>query len=89
VGTLILPTSGLVYVDANPIIYSIEKHPVFEPLLQPLWQAARARTLEVISSDLALLEVLVGPFKSGDAALEKAYERLFLVRTCACSPSLT
>lgn len=77
-GTLILPQSGLVYVDANPIIYSVEKHPVFGPLLQPLWQAAQARTIEVVSSDLVLMEVLVGPLKSGDTALEKAYERALL-----------
>ncbi len=39
-GTLVLPRSGQVYLDANPIIYSVEKHPVFGPLLRPLWQAA-------------------------------------------------
>jgi len=29
VGSLILPASGLVYLDANAVIYSVEKHPVF------------------------------------------------------------
>ncbi len=77
-GTLILPASGLVYLDANPIIYSVEKHPVFGPLLQPLWQAARAKTIEVVSSDLVLMETLIGPLKSGDTALEKAYEQALL-----------
>ncbi len=32
-GTLILPASGLVYLDANPLIYTVEKHPVYGPLL--------------------------------------------------------
>lgn len=77
-GTLTIPASGLVYLDANPIIYSVEKHPVFGPLLQPLWQAAQARTIEVVSSDLVLMEVLVGPLKSRDTALEKAYEQALL-----------
>jgi len=31
VGTLSLPASGLVYVDANPIIYTVESHPVYGP----------------------------------------------------------
>jgi predicted nucleic acid-binding protein len=75
VGTLTLPSSGLVYLDANPIIYSVEKHPVFGPLLQPLWHAAQAKSIDVISSDLVLMEVLIGPLKSGDAALERAYEQ--------------
>src|SRR2546423_11690240 len=34
VGTLILPASGQVYLDANPIIDSVEKYPAFDPLLQ-------------------------------------------------------
>ena len=42
-GALSLPASGLVYLDTNPIIYSVEKHPVYWPLLQPLWQAAKAK----------------------------------------------
>jgi hypothetical protein len=78
VGTLILPASGQVYLDANPIIYSVEKHPAFGPLLQPLWRAAQAKTIEVVSSDLVLLETLVGPLKTGNAALEKTYEQALL-----------
>jgi len=78
VGALSLPASGLVYLDANPIIYTVEKHPVYGPLLQPLWHAAQAGTIEVVSSELALMEVLVGPLKSGNTALERAYEQALL-----------
>ena len=42
-GTLTLPASGLVYLDANSVIYTVESHPVYGPLLQPLWQAARVK----------------------------------------------
>ena len=77
-GTLILPASGLVYVDANSVIYTVEKHPVYEPVLQPLWQAAKAKSIEVVSSDLVLMETLVGPLKSGDTTLEKAYDQALL-----------
>jgi predicted nucleic acid-binding protein len=78
VGALTLPASGLVYVDANPIIYTVEKHPIYGPLLQPLWQAARTRVIEVVSSDLALMETLIGPFKSGNTALEQSYDQALL-----------
>jgi predicted nucleic acid-binding protein len=78
VGALTLPASGLVYLDANPIIYTVEKHPVYEPLLQPLWQAVQAKTIEAVSSELALLETLVGPFKSGNTTLERQYEQALL-----------
>ena len=53
----------------------MEKHPVYGPLLQPLWYAAQSKTIEVVSSDLALMESLVGPLKSGDTAVEKAFEQ--------------
>ncbi len=76
-GSLTVPSAGLVYLDANPIIYSVEKHPVYWPLLQPLWQAAKGKTIEIISSDLVLMETLVGPLKSGDTALANSYELLF------------
>jgi predicted nucleic acid-binding protein len=75
---LTLPASGLVYIDANSLIYTVEKHPVYGPLLQPLWQAAHAKTVEVVGSDLLLMETLVGPLKSGDTALAKAYELALL-----------
>ncbi len=77
-GTLTLPPSGSVYLDANPIIYTVEKPPDYGPLLLPLWQAAQARTVEVVSSDLVLMETLAGPLKSGDTALEKNYEQALL-----------
>lgn len=77
-GTLTLPPSGSVYLDANPIIYTVEKHPDYGPLLMPLWHAAQARTIEVVSSELVLMETLVGPLKSGDSALEKTYEQALL-----------
>jgi predicted nucleic acid-binding protein len=77
-GALSLPASGLVYLDANPIIYTVEKHPLYGPLLQPLWRAVQAKTIEVVSSELALLETLVGPLKSGNTTLERDYEQALL-----------
>jgi predicted nucleic acid-binding protein len=77
VGSLTLPTSGLVYADAQTFLYSVEKHPDYAPLLRPLWQAAQAGTLEVVSSELALMETLVGPLKKGDAGLCSTYEQFF------------
>lgn len=76
-GAVTVPPAGLVYFDANSVIYSVEKHTVYWPLLQPLWLAAKGKSIEIISSDLVLMETLVGPLKTGDTALAKAYEQLF------------
>jgi hypothetical protein len=59
VGTLTIPSAGAVYFDANPIIYSVERHPVYWPLLQPVWHAAKGKTIEIVSSDLPLVETLI------------------------------
>ena len=72
-----IPAFGLIYLDANSIIYSVERHPIYWPIIEPLWLAAKGKTIEMVSSDLALMETLVGPLKSGDAGLAQAYETLF------------
>jgi len=73
---LTLPEYGVVYLDANSIIYTIEGIEPYLTALDLLWDAVQARTLTVITSDLTLLEVLVGPLKKGDQELEADYHAL-------------
>jgi predicted nucleic acid-binding protein len=77
VGSVTLPASGDVYLDANALIYSVETHPTYWPLLRPVWQAAKAGPLRLVTSELTLLEGLVAPLRRGDAWLVRAYENLF------------
>ena len=75
-GALTLPTSGLVYVDTMTVIYTVERMLPYAPSLQPLWLAAQAQSVEVVSSELTLMETLVGPLKSGDSVVEAAFEQM-------------
>jgi predicted nucleic acid-binding protein len=77
-GSLSLPPSGPVYSDAQVFIYSVEKHPIDAPLLRPLWESVARGDIEVVSSELTLLETLVGPLKKADSALEADYENFFV-----------
>lgn len=77
-GALSVPTSGIVYVDTMIVIYTVERYPAYWPLLEPLWQAAQGGTIEIVSSELTLMETLVGPLKSGDTKLENAFEQALL-----------
>src|SRR6185437_5739058 len=77
-GSLILPSSGPVHADAQIFIYSVEKHPTRAPTLRPLWEAVARGDLEVVSSELTLLETLIGPLKQGDVTLEADYENFFV-----------
>ncbi|HUE72017.1 MAG TPA: PIN domain-containing protein [Pirellulaceae bacterium] len=63
------------YVDAQAIIYSVERHPRYASLLTPLWVAQHAQQVVVISSHLALLECLVLPLRTGDASLVADFEK--------------
>ena len=75
-GSVSLPTAGIVYLDTQSVIYSVEKHPQYAPALRPLWVAAKSGSVRLVTSELTLLETLVGPLKSGDIVFAAAYERL-------------
>lgn len=75
-GSLSLPASGVVYIDTAPLIYSVEKHPEYESTLRPLWAASKSGEIQVLTSELALLETLVGPLKQGDSVLADVYTEL-------------
>ena len=78
-GSLILPVSSRVGIDTQVVIYTAEKHPDYLPLLQPLWTCEMAREIEVVASELTLMETLVGPYKSGNVILEAVYEQIMTV----------
>lgn len=38
-GKLALPSAGLVYLDTSALIYSVERHALCRPVLDPVWAA--------------------------------------------------
>lgn len=75
-GSLTLPSSGSVYVDANTVIYSVEHIAPYFVLLAPLWATMGAVSFDVVSSELTLLEVLVRPLRTGNTRLEREFRRV-------------
>lgn len=75
-GAISLPPSGVVFLDAAPVIYSVEKHADYWALMQAVWQASQAGQIRVVVSELALLETLVAPLRHADTQLVAAYEQL-------------
>ena len=72
-GQLMLPPSEYVYVDANTVIYSVEKIEPYCTILQTFWHAAQQGDFLVISSELVMLETLVKPLKESDTVLEHCF----------------
>lgn len=88
-GSLILPASGSVYLDANGFIYSVERIEPYCTVLEELWQTARTGQFEVVCSELALLETLVKPLREEDAELEMLFRELFAAREVRLIPTTT
>ena len=77
-GSLVLPVSGRVYVDTQSVIYVVEKHPLYAPLLQSLWNTVHGSAVAVITSDLTLMECLVMPLRNSDTVLHSDFENVLL-----------
>src|SRR4029450_6402766 len=75
-GSLTLPPSGPVYLDANGFIYSVERIEPYRTLLEPMWQMAQTGQFKVVSSELVILETLVKPLREGDTILENLFRAL-------------
>ncbi|MBW4495119.1 MAG: PIN domain-containing protein [Oscillatoria princeps RMCB-10] len=77
-GELMIPSSATVCADTSVIIYSVEENPDYWSLLQPLWLKFQAGEIEIVCSELALMETLVVPLRNSDSVLIDAYEQLLL-----------
>ena len=67
---------GPVGLDTVAFIYFIEEHPDYLPLLDPIFEAVDGGKLQVVTSSLTLLEVLVVPYRFGNLPLAQKYEWL-------------
>ena len=64
-----------VLVDTAPWIYLLQDHPEFAPRFEGLFAAAEEGRIELALSTITLAEVLTGPYRAGQIALAKRYER--------------
>ena len=64
------------YLDTNAIIYLTEGNPGFKASIEGLFLEIEQAGALLITSELTYTEVLVFPFRTGNAELATAYERL-------------
>jgi predicted nucleic acid-binding protein len=77
-GQLVIPSRSQVYVDTSVVIYTFEENTDYFSLLQPLWTKFQAQEIELISSELILMEVLIVPLRNNNNSLVNDYEELLL-----------
>ena len=76
-GPLVLPSDGLIYLDASCLIYSVERVEPYRTLLEPMWEQAQNGNLTVVSSPILVAETLVKPLQDGNSEIESQYRELF------------
>lgn len=68
--------TGLIAVDTALFIYLIEEHPRFLAPARALFARADTGEIEIVTSALTLLEVLVVPLRANDSVLAARYDSL-------------
>jgi putative addiction module antidote len=74
VGRLNFPRGSRLYLDTVPIIYTVEEHDVYWTELQPIWTAFAAGEVQIVTSEISLLETLV---QIGEAFLLTQYYNVY------------
>jgi predicted nucleic acid-binding protein len=75
-GALNLPIGSKIYIDTPVLIYTLENHPDFYPLLESLWTKFENDRVSIATSELIITEALVSPLRSGNVVSISNYEQL-------------
>lgn len=67
-----------VWIDTAPIIYFVEKHPVYLRIVRPVFTSIETGDIEAMTSTITLLEVLVHPFRKNNILLAEKYREILL-----------
>ena len=65
--------SKVIYLDTAPLIYFIEGHSTYQPVLASLFDFNDKGGFSFITSTVTLLEVLVKPLREGQTGVAKQY----------------
>ena len=71
-----LPKNALLLIDSAPIIYVLENGE-FADRFQPLLELQRTGAIRLAITTTAIVEVLTGPYATGDEALARRYRAMF------------
>lgn len=68
--------AGPVGFDTCALVYLIQRHDTYRPVLRPVFAAIAAGQILGVTSELTLCEVLVAPLRAGHQRLAARYEHL-------------
>ena len=65
-------------LDTAPLIYYIERKPVYIDMLRPFFQAVDRGEISIVTSVITLTETLVHPLRNGNVDLANRYRDILL-----------
>jgi predicted nucleic acid-binding protein len=71
-----LPKNALLVIDSAPVIYVLENRE-FAARFRPLLELQRTGAIRLAITTTAIVEVLTGPYATGDEALARRYRAMF------------
>jgi predicted nucleic acid-binding protein len=71
-------TGQIVGLDTAPLIYYVEAHPAYLPLVDPFFAVLERGEVHGITSIVTLIEITIRPMRNGNADLVARYEDLLL-----------
>ncbi len=66
-----------VYIDTNVFIYFLAHEGAMHQVVAPIMQACASRTIFGFTGELVIAEVMVHPYRSGDASLIARFKSFF------------
>jgi predicted nucleic acid-binding protein len=85
-GQLNLADGAIVYIDTAIVIYTLEGNTSYLASLEPLWTKFQSGNIELMTSELTLMEVLVQPLKTNNLELAADYEEFLTDSTIQLLP---
>lgn len=83
---------AVVALDTAPLIYYIEAHPAYLPLIDPFFSALAVGEFQVVTSIITLTECLIHPIRTIDMTLANQYRTLLFdtegITTLLVSPAI-
>ena len=73
--------SKSVFLDTAPLIYFIEGHSSYQPVLSRLFEFNDQGGFSLVTSSVTLLEVLVKPLREGQIDIAKQYRHVLTTAT--------
>lgn len=71
-----LASVNRLFLDTAPVIYYVEQHPRYLPLMDQVFQLVDSESLQIVTSPITLAECLIVPLRQRDESIVQSFTEL-------------